>query len=54
MDYVLFTDNWWKWFISEYSYTIALFWALLKGIAVLSPDTPTNKIIDLLQGAFKR
>jgi hypothetical protein len=53
-DYIMFTDAWWKIFLADYSYTIGIFWALLKGIAVLDPENKSNKIIDLLQGVFKR
>lgn len=54
MDFIIFTDNWWNWFIHEYAFTLALLWALLKALAVLDPSTRSNKVIEMLQGFFDR
>ena len=45
-DYILFTDNWWNWFLHEYSFMVGLLWALLKAIAVLDPSNKTNNVLD--------
>jgi len=45
----ILTDNWWKWLFTNYSYTIGLFIALLKAWAVVNPNVPSNKILDLFK-----
>lgn len=45
-EYLIFTDNWWNWFLHTYSFTIGLGWALLKALAILDPSNKTNTILD--------
>lgn len=54
MDYIIFTDNWWNWFLHEYAFTVALLWALLKALAVLDPSNKTDKVIDSMRSFFER
>ncbi|OPY89024.1 MAG: hypothetical protein A4E71_00104 [Smithella sp. PtaU1.Bin162] len=53
-DFLIFTDNWWNWFLHEYAFTIGLLYALLKGLAVLDPNNNSNKVVDMLQTIFSR
>ena len=53
-EYLIFTDNWWNWFIHEYAFTMGLLWALLKALAVLDPSNESNKVIDSLRSFFER
>ncbi len=46
MDYLIFTDNWWNWFVHEYAYTIVVLWALLKTLAMLDPTNKSNEILE--------
>lgn len=46
----LLSNDWWAWLLSKYSYSIAILIALLKAWAVVNPNVPSDKIIDL----FKR
>ena len=46
MDFILFTDNWWNWFIHEYAFTLGLLWALLKALAILDPTNKSNEILE--------
>jgi len=46
MDYAIFTDNWWFWFVKEYGISIGIIWGILKAIAVLDPSNKTNKVLD--------
>ncbi len=45
-DYLLFTDNWWNWFLHEYAFTLVVLWALLKTLALCDPTNKTNTILD--------
>jgi hypothetical protein len=54
MDFTIFTDSWWNWFVHEYAFTLGLLMSLLKGLAILHPGVDSNKIVDLLQGVFKK
>jgi hypothetical protein len=45
-EYLIFTDNWWNWFVHEYAYTLVILWALLKCLALLDPTNKTNMILD--------
>lgn len=54
MDYIIFTDNWWNWFVHEYAFTLALLFCLLKGLAVLDPTNKTNQIVDSLRSLLTR
>jgi len=54
MDFILFTDSWWNWFLHEYAFSIGVIWALLKMLAILHPGVETNKIMELLATTFKR
>ena len=53
-EYLIFTDNWWNWFVHEYAFTLALLFVLLKGLALLDKTNESNKILELLQGLFNR
>jgi hypothetical protein len=53
-EYLIFTDNWWNWFIHEYAFTMGLLWALLKALAVLDPSNESNKVIDSLRSFFEK
>jgi hypothetical protein len=53
-EYTILTDNWWNWFVHEYAFTMAIVWALLKGLAILDPSNKTDKIVDLLRGCFTK
>ena len=46
MDFILFTDNWWNWFIHEYAFTLGILWALLKALAILDPTNKSNEILE--------
>ena len=50
MEYILFTDNWWNWFLHEYAFTMGLLWAILKALAILDPSNKTNAILDTFRG----
>ena len=43
-DPIIFTDDWWNWFLHTYSFMIGLVWAILKALAVLDPTNRTNSI----------
>lgn len=45
-EYILFTDNWWNWFVHEYAYTLVILWALLKTLALCDSTNKTNQILD--------
>jgi ABC-type uncharacterized transport system permease subunit len=45
----IFSDNWWKWLLSNYSYSIGLLIGLFKAWAIVNPNVPSNKIIDLFK-----
>ena len=45
-DPIIFTDDWWNWFLHTYSFMIGLVWAILKALAVLDPTNRTNSILD--------
>jgi len=45
-EYIMFTDDWWNWFLHTYSFMLGLLWAILKAIAVLDPSNKTNAILD--------
>ena len=49
-EYLIFTDNWWNWFLHEYAYSLGLLWALLKALAFLDPSNKTNAILDTFRG----
>lgn len=52
--YIL-TNQWFEYVLKNYSCLIGLMLALLKAWAIMHPGTPSNKIIDLLQGIiFKK
>ena len=53
-EYLIFTDNWWNWFIHEYAFTLGLLFALLKGLAVLDPTNKTDKIVESLRALFDK
>lgn len=50
MEYMIFTDDWWYWFVKNYGVTIAIGWAILKGIAILDPSNKTNQVLDTFRG----
>ncbi len=50
IEYLIFTDNWWNWFLHEYAFTLGLLWALLKTLAILDPSNKTNAILDTFRG----
>ena len=50
MDYILFTDDWWYWFVKNYGITLGLLWAILKALAILDPSNKTNAILDTFRG----
>jgi hypothetical protein len=49
-EYLIFTDNWWNWFLHEYAFTLGLLWAFLKTLAILDPSNKTNAILDTFRG----
>ena len=51
-EYLIFTDNWWNWFLHEYAYTLGLLWALLKALAMLDPTNQSNQILDSFRSLF--
>lgn len=50
MDPIIFTDDWWNWFLHTYSFMIGLLWAVLKALAILDPSNKTNAILDTFRG----
>lgn len=59
MDWAIFkealTNSWWANVGNNYSVTISMVFAVLKAFAILKPDNPSNKILDLIQGMlFKK
>ncbi len=54
----IFTNDWFSWVMSTYSsfwlYFPGVVLLLLKIIAVLKPGVPSNKIVELIQGFFKK
>lgn len=54
MDAIIFTDNWWNWFLHEYAFTLGVGWAVLKAIAVLDPSNKTNQVLDTFRGLVAR
>jgi len=51
---MIFDNNWWTWFLSNYSYSVAIISGLIKVLAMSDEGTPTNKIVDYLIGIFKK
>jgi len=54
----IFTNDWFAWVMSTYSqfwiFAPGIIVFILKLIAVLKPNVPSNKIVDLIQGFFKK
>jgi len=54
MDHIIFTDDWWNWFLHTYSFMIALLWAVLKALAILDPSNKSNQVLDTFRGMLSR
>lgn len=51
----IFTNGWFERVGKDYSYLVGLAVLALKTVAIMHPGTPSNKIIDLVQGLlFKK
>jgi hypothetical protein len=53
-EFIIFTDNWWNWFLHEYAFTLGILWALLKALAILDPSNKTDKILDSFRAMLAR
>lgn len=55
---LILSDEWWKWVISNYGYTIAaipiVITVILKLIAIWNPNAPTDKVREVLGLLWKK
>jgi hypothetical protein len=52
------SDEWWKWVITNYGYTIAaipiVITVILKLVAIWNPNAPTDKVREVLGLLWKK